>query len=400
MSTFLNIDLDKKPKLNLIAKHIFFSIFWLSGILIFIFRFDLMIEPMYYASIPWIEHGLPFLYLIALLIYFVFIEWYYIVAFFFYPLLIFFWFIPKTILKVGKIYMLGNYFNIVISSFYNLKLSIIHSIILIISFFSLFVLENNFIRYFIMLSFTYFYCFYLFKFISKAFKKPTLFGDVVEQKFKGLINRDNKDKSFLLDKIIIQKDDEKLEIEVRKEKQIKRVLLMNFCIELLKSRLHGYRGKQAYMYSWFFGAFVFLFFSILFFWFLNFQLYKIDYSHFQYNGAYLKFDFLYYTLKTITFGDIELVKPVSIWAKSIEIISFFTIGIFILVIFVSVLLSMKQDRMYENVKLTADLIDFENTIVVNYMKNELGTELNAAKKEIKNIQESFNYLQNIIDRFF
>ena len=36
-----------------------------------------------------------------------------------------------------------------------------------------------------------------------------------------------------------------------------------------------------------------------------------------------KFDFFYYTLKTITFGDIELIKPQSVLARINEISSFF-----------------------------------------------------------------------------
>src|SRR5690606_34572227 len=160
----------------------------------------------------------------------------------------------------------------------------------------------------------------------------------------------NFENSFVIKSIVIQQTDEKLELTEKKQVQLKRLLMANFAIEQLKKRLAGYRGRAAYLVSWLFGAFTFLVLSIIYFWFLNYQLYLIDNLNFNYTGTVPIFDYLYYTLKTITFGDIELVKPVSVLARIIETTSFFTIGIFLLVILISVFLSVKQDKVNENLK--------------------------------------------------
>ena len=176
--------------------------------------------------------------------------------------------------------------------------------------------------------------------------------------------------------------------------------LFAYPIELLSKRLNGYRGRQAYLISWLFGAFMFLLSSIIFFWFINFQLYKIDSTNFQYIGTFPSFDFLYYTLKTITFGDIELVKPSSVLSRISEISSFFTIGIFMLVIVISIFLSMKQDKVNENVKLTTELMNSESLTLVKYMQDEFGMEIKTAFNEIKNIDDSIKKLKDIIDKIF
>ena len=229
---------------------------------------------------------------------------------------------------------------------------------------------------------------------------PSLFGESVEERVKQFIENKAPAKSLVISSFIVQKEDEKLALEERREKQIRRTVLANYALELLSKRLNGYRGRQAYIVSWIFGALVFLFSSILFFWFLNFQLYKIDSTNFTYSGQYPIFDFLYYTLKTITYGDIDLVKPISVLSRISETSSFFIIGIFILVIVVSIFLSLKQDKMNENVRLTTEMFENENLTLSKYMQDEFGMEIKVAMRDIKNIDESLKNLKGFIDRIF
>lgn len=247
---------------------------------------------------------------------------------------------------------------------------------------------------------SYFYLAYIYKFLKKSFKQPAIFGADIEEKIKPFIDNKDPENSLVIKSFIIQKEDEKLQIAERRETQIRRTVLANYALELLSKRLSGYRGRQAYIVSWIFGALVFLINSIIFFWFLNFQLYKISNLNFTYKGTIPSFDFLYYTLKTITFGDIELIKPVSVLARICETTSFLTIGIFALVIVVSIFLSMKQDKMNENVKLTTDMFNNENLTLTKYMQDEFGMEIKTAMGEIKNIDTSLKNLKNFIDKIF
>lgn len=398
MSTFLNINLDRKFNLNFAIKHFFFTTFWLLAICVFIFRIDEIL--LHNTQFEKYGSYVPLVYIILLLVFLLFNKWYFILAFFIYPVLLIFWFIPKSILSVGKIYMFGNYINSVISWFYNIKFSIFNLIALIFTFFVFFVFKSTPAIIFVMCSISYFYFKYLFHLIIKAFRQPSIFGNSLEETIKSLINRKDRSESFLLKSVIINHDDEKLEVDIRREKQIRRVLIFNFCADLLKERIVGHRGKQAYMISWLFGAFMFLIYSILFFSFMNLQLFKIDNSSFIYSGDYINFDFFYYTLKTITFGDIEIIKPISIFARILEISSFFIIGIFILIIFLSIILSMKQDRLNENLKLTTQLIDSESSIIKSYVESEFGSNIKSLAQEVKNIDDSIKNIRNFIERLF
>lgn len=400
MSTFLNINLDKKVQSKFLYKHILFSLFWLVGILIFIFRADVVITDHYGENLKWLKVSIPTIYFLLLIITFFFLKWYYIIAFFLYPFLMLFWFIPKTVLSIGKVYLFGSYLSSIFSRLANFKLFLFNSFLFVFVAIFFLTIDSNWVRWVSIIVGSYFYLLYLFRFLKKAFKMPSLFGESVEERVKQFIENKAPAKSLVISSFIVQKEDEKLALEERREKQIRRTVLANYALELLSKRLNGYRGRQAYIVSWIFGALVFLFSSILFFWFLNFQLYKIDSTNFTYSGQYPIFDFLYYTLKTITYGDIDLVKPISVLSRISETSSFFIIGIFILVIVVSIFLSLKQDKMNENVRLTTEMFENENLTLSKYMQDEFGMEIKVAMRDIKNIDESLKNLKGFIDRIF
>jgi hypothetical protein len=261
-------------------------------------------------------------------------------------------------------------------------------------------ISSAWVRWLAISTFSFFYLRYVYKLLKKSFQEPSLFGESLEEKIKGIIDKNNTDESLVIKSFINQKDDEKLEISDRREKQIRRSVIANHAIDLLTKKMNGFKGRKAFLVSWIYSSLKFLLYSVLFFWFLNVQLDRIDNANFVYNGTLPAFDFLYYTLKTITFGDIESVKPVTVLARISEISSFFIIGIFFLVIFVSVFLSLKQDKMNENVKLTTDLFQSENLTLSKYFRDEFGMELKSAMGEVKNIDESLKNLRNIIDKLF
>lgn len=400
MPSFLNANLNKKIYSKFLFKHILFSAFWTIGILIFIFRLDVIIIDNIGENFNWLKVAIPTIYLFLLILSFFFLKWYYILAFFLYPILMTFWFIPKTVLSIGKVYLFGSYLSSILSRLARFKLFLLNSFLFVFSAIFLLTINSNWVRWFSIVVASYFYLSYIFMFLKKAFKLPALFGGKIEEKIKQFIENNTPEKSWIITSFVIQKNDEKLELEVRREKQIRRTVLANYALELLGKRLNGFHGRQAYIVSWIFGAIVFLFSSIIFFWFLNFQLYKIDGTNFLYNGRYPTFDFLYFTLKTITYSDIDLIKPISVLARISETSSFFTIGIFALVIVVSVFLSLKQDKMNENVRLTNEVFEHENLNLSRYMQNEFGLEIKAAIKDIKNIDESLKNLKDFIDRLF
>ncbi|WP_429380487.1 hypothetical protein [Mucilaginibacter sp. UYCu711] len=258
--------------------------------------------------------------------------------------------------------------------------------------------NNELSRWAVIIVWTYFYIFYIYETLRESFSTPTLFGEIIEKKLKEFIQRNDTDESFVIKSYINQQGDDKLEVEIKKDKQITRSILAVTAFEIIAEKLNGFKTKQSYLLSSIIGAFWFLILSIVSFWFLNYQLYKVDPSNFNYNGNTPGFDFFYYTFKTITFGDIELVKPISIIARIVELSSFLIVGILFLVVIISVIFSMKQEQLQQDVKLTTELINCEKRILSKYFQNEFGVELTKAVSEMKNIDTSIKNLQNIIDK--
>ena len=339
MPSFLNINLDGKINFNFFLKHLLFSTFWILGIFIFLFRIDVIIVDNYFPSLQWVKTILPTVYFVSLFISLWFLKWYYILAFFCYPFLFIFWFLPKTILRKGKIYLLGNYLSSIIRRLSNLKLTIIHIFLLLLSLILFLTISQDWTRCLAICILTYFYSRYVYRLLKKSFRTPALFNHDIQKEIRIRIQKNNSEDSLIVKSIILRDSDEKLEPDKRKEKIIRRSILANYALEEITSKLNSFKGKKAFLISWIFEAFMFLSYSIIFFWFLNFQLYKLSPSNFNYTGSFPIFDFLYYTLKTITFGDINIVKPISILARISEILSFLILGIFLLVIFISVIFS-------------------------------------------------------------
>lgn len=398
MPSFLNLNLDGKIHTNFLFKHVLFSAFWIIGIFLFIFRVDILVIEKYSDSLKWLKVSIPTIYFCLLIFSFFFLKWYYILTFFFYPFLMIFWFLPKTILSIGKVYLFGSYLNFLFSRLAHIKIFIFNVFLFLFSLILLFTVDAIWTRWISIIVMSYFYLIYIYKFLKQAFKQPTLFGTDIEESIKKFIDNNSAENSLVIKSYIIQKNDEKLQLAERRELQMKRTILAKYAIEQLTKRLNGYRGRQAYIVSWIFGALVFLINSIIFFWFLNYQLFKIDNLNFTYKGTFPSFDFLYYTLKTITYGDIELIKPISVLARISETTSFITIGIFALVIVVSIFLSMKQDKVNENVKLTTDMFNCENLTLTKFMQDEFGIEIKTAMQEIKNIDDSLKKLKEFIDK--
>lgn len=392
--------MDGKINTNFLLKHILFSAFWIVGILLFVFRADILVFESYPSSLKWLKIGLPTLYFSCLIITFFFLKWYYILSFFFYPFLLIFFFIPKTVLKKGKIYLFGSYLNSIYSKLSHFKLTAFHfSLLLILSIFFI-TFSHNWMRWFAIAILSYFYLRYVYKLLKKSFQQPSLFGEDLREKIHTIIHKNNSENSLVIKSYIIQKNDEKLAITERREKQIRRSVIASHAMVIITNKLNSFEGMKAFIISSVFGAFTFLLYSIFFFWFLNFQLFKISPSNFFYGGSLPLFDFFYYTLKTVTFGDIDLVKPISVLARISEVSCFFLLGIFLLVIFVSIIFSLNQRKMNENVKLTIDLFKNEKLILGKYFKDEFGMELNSAMREVKNVDVSLRNLRKIINKLF
>jgi hypothetical protein len=121
MSTFINLNIDKSINGKFLVRHLLYSLLWLSGILILIFRIDLSLANLLPNKYKWIINVIPLIFFSIVLIIMFIQKWYFNLAFILYPFLIFFWFLPKFILANGKIYLFLNYINYLFDRFKKFK---------------------------------------------------------------------------------------------------------------------------------------------------------------------------------------------------------------------------------------------------------------------------------------
>lgn len=291
--------------------------------------------------------------------------------------------------------------NALYSYFKNIRLTLLHIFIFVLSTTLLFIAPEIWSRYLSILVLTYLYLFYAVSYLVKSFSPATLFGASVETMIQNLIsNRKRKKNEF----IVTLAQPSKSEVDLPREQQIQaqalRLALVDFTIEYVSNQLNGFRGKRAFLIAQIFGIALFLLISLVYFWFTNFQLFKIDPTNFFVGGQDVFFDFFYYTFKTITFGDVDVIKPISILARIWEMGSFFCLGIVLIVFIMSLVLSLKQEKMTANLNLTKQLCDLENQQIREYALRELNLDITEATKNILKIKNSVEALKKILEKIF
>ena len=112
------------------------------------------------------------------------------------------------------------------------------------------------------------------------------------------------------------------------------------------------------------------------------------------------FDFFYYTFKTITFSNIDIITPLSVISRILEILSFLTLGIFLLIIVVSIIFTLRQDQLAENVKKATDLCISQNNLIIQYIKDKYQTDLQTIIQESANIGTSLKSIKQVITNLF
>lgn len=401
MSSFLNIDLGGATPKKFVWKHILFSILWILAILVLIFRIDVYainsINPDYHWIVGFLPIGLLLLILVTLFSQ----KWYYSLAAIFYPILLIFWFFPKNILDKGKIYLFSHYVNYIFTRLANFKRTIIHYSLFIVMIMLLLLTDNQIVRAIAMITMSYFYFRFVYSYLKSSFKPAQMFGSSIEASLVEYIEDGESSSMKFIESITKEiKEDEKIPEEERKKKKLRTLIMWNFGLNYISKNLNGFKGKKAYVLSWGLQLLYFLLISIIFFTFLNYQLFHINPSNYLVEGTPNLFEFFYYTFKTIPFDGIDSIKPNSELAKIIEIVSFSVIGVFILVIVASVIFSLRQDKIKENVELATQICNKQNQYIIKHVEDEFGVTIQSALKEFADIKKSVDNLKKIIDKLF
>lgn len=397
--TFLNIEIDNPIHLKFLLKHILFASIWIIGLAIIVFRFDLYLSDFLPANYQWIIRIIPFTFFLILLLFMFISKWYYNLALLFYPILVFFWFLPKFILTKGKIFLLSNYLGSLFRVIKRFKIHILYFCLFLITPFLLVITKSNIIRIFSLVVFSFFYYRYLYRYIKKSFSPPALFGADIEKSIDEIITSSEKG-MFLVNAIEQQKEDEKLSDDDKQKAKLNKLIFVNFFISFFKENLSGFSIKKSFIISWIYQLFAFFTITLLFYTFVNYELFIIDNQNFKILNNPSLFNFFYYTIKTIVFGNINDIIPVSILAKTSEILSFLTMGVFILTIVTSIIFSLRQDRLEVNMKKATELCIHQNKIIKQYIQDKYNTDIQTILNESENIKSSIANIKNVVERLF
>ena len=396
-STFINLELDKPIYWKFLLKHIFYSITWVLGIWIIIFRGDYFLFDLLPENYDWIVKIIPFVFIVFVLFFMIKSKWYYNLSLIFYPILLVFWFLPKAVLNKGKIYLLSGYLNFLYNRIKRFKSTIIHGSASIVAILLLLFTDSDIVRICSMVYFSFFYYKVVIKYIRQSLQPAKLFGANVEKSLDELIEKPEKSYT-ILKSFEENKSDEKLKEDERKIKRVERLIIANTLIEYLGSNLNGFKGKRAFVISWIYQLIGFVIITVTYFTFINFELFIIDNTSFKTTIEPTLFDFFYYSSKTFIFSNIESILPVSILARIIEILSFLTVGVFVLIIVTSVIFSLRQDRINENIQKATEVCLAQNKFIAQHVKIHYKMDIESVLIEAGTIKNSIENIKKTIER--
>lgn len=400
-STFFNFNFDEKPQKSHILKHLSYVFIWVLVTSIFLFRADVQFFRSLNIEYLWIVRFFPLFFMVALIIYLRYQKWYYNLVFLFYPLLFFVWFLPKTILSFGKIYLLLYYLNFFYNRVKNFKRTLLYFLVFILTIVVLIYIDNNIARVISVLFMTSFYLKFLINFFKGLFIPIKIFDQNIIEILQRVITGDTKSQHVLIDSIEKFKIDEKLNNDDKKTKKIERLALLNHFLEYAKQSLSSLKSKRAFTIFWVFQLSLYLILTFSYFSFLNIMFYALDHSNFKtITNSVSSFDFVYYTFKSCTLNGIDDIKPISLITRFIEICTFISFSIFFLGIVLSIFYNINKEKFDENIKVATQACDIQNNILEQYVLNTYGTDIKKAVAEVATIKESVQNLKKIIIRFF
>ncbi len=399
MTKFINFKFDSGLPKKLLLKHCLFSLFWVFGIAIFVFRVDTSIFSVFHIQNFEINYFVPVLFIFLLFFLIKNQKWYYTIAFVFYPFLLIFWFLPKWILVKGKIYIFLYYLNFIVQLIIKFKHAIFIFFIGVCTLTLLLLTSSIWVKIFSIFFFSYVYYLFLKIFIRDFFKPAQLLEPKSINILEKYISETDTDNSTLIKDLENQKEDEKLNENEKLHKRKIRLIRVNYFLEYLSQSLSGFRNERSYLKFCIFQLSLYFIITLSYFSFFNYELFKINNNNFIYLNNPTGFDFFYYTIKTITFGSIDSLKPNSVIAKIIEISSFLIMGVFLLIIVVSQLFSLKQQKFKKEIKMGIDACQSQSKLITKHLEVKYSIDINSAHTEV-NSDQFIKDMKKILEQIF
>ncbi len=395
-SSFLNLNFKKNANWSFTLKHILFILIWSVGVWLLLFRGDspfLIESDKYY----WLIYFIPIIYVFFLILLMYYLKWYYNLILVFYPFLVVFWFIPKFILKNGKIYLLSRYINFIYIRIKKRKSTIIHVFFSIVIIILLFTSADIVVRALSIAFFSYLYLRVIILYFRQSLQPTQLFGENIENIFVKATKDPERVKKFII--VLEQAEKGEKSKQVNQNKRIKRLALFGLVVNHIITQLKGFNSKKAFVLYGVYKLIGFIVISTIYFAFSNYQLFVIEPSSFSVVGEPSFFDFLHYATKTFVYGSVNIIQPVSWLAKSLEMFSFFTVGILFLIIVLSLVFTYRQERVSEEIKVISDICQKQNNFIIQRLKKEYKRDFDTLVQESSSLADSLEKIKKVIEKF-
>ena len=388
MSTFINFELSGLPRKEFFKKHIIFSVLWLLG-LCFIFRLDLIIFESIESDL--LNVFLPLVYIAGLFLSMRSFKWYYWLCFIIYPILLVFWFLPKLALYKGKLYLFWEYASFVVNIIKSFKSVLLHTLLFALSILLLLVTDVSLVRVFVMVFYTYLYIIFLYRFTRKTFK-PRLFNDSIYNQIQEAIQEIKYDGKSIISKLTNNENYENLNEEEKRVKILDHLARLNLMFKYIENSVQSFKGNNSYIILWIIKLAWVVLITVLFFAFINYNLFLLSPENYLVDGIPTAFDFAYYTFKSITYSDIDSIKPASAFAMLIETLTFILLGLYVLVVVLSLGYSIVNSKFEENARHIVTLCENYNQLIDKYVNDTYGSPLEQAVRNDEAIHKSISDL--------
>lgn len=293
---------------------------------------------------------------------------------FFYPTIIFLWKIPFFIFKQRSWILAFAFINSIISFFKSIKYNFITFALFLVSLAIIFSFSNEKLLWpasaiiLVFLLITYIYRFVL------VFKPSSIF-QVYIKIFSGIRKRGVS--VFALDESI-----KNLPVESLDQKQMETwtanlqmsVLFNRVCLFAAK-KLRDYQNSGLNVISYVLTILVLIVLTVFSFAAINYGLFKIDSGLFSYSATPNFFTFSYYSFNNLLFNSIREITPILPISQTVSMIEYF-LALFLVVIFVSLLFSVRSQRHTEELnELIKEIVgqgkDMEGFIKDEYKINSI-----------------------------
>ncbi|MBI2471883.1 MAG: hypothetical protein HYV59_11680 [Planctomycetes bacterium] len=306
---------------------------------------------------------------------------------FFYPAIIFFWKIPYFIFKLRSWILAFAFINSIISFFTSIKYNFITFALFLVSLSIIFSFSNEKLLWsasaiiLVILLITYVYRLFL-------VLKPSIIFQVYTKIFSEF--RKNAVSSWTLDESIKNLPVKSLnqeQLETWTENLQMSVLFNRVCLFIAK-KLKNYQSSGLNIITYVLTILFLIVLTVFSFAVINYGLFKIDSGLFSYSTTPSFYTFFYYSFNNLFFNSIREITPILFISQTISMIEYF-LALFLIVIFVSLLFSVRSQRHTEELSELIKEITDQGKYMESFIKGEYKiNSINDAMEELKKLKAS------------